>query len=201
LGRIGFAALLAVELYAGALVFAIGRSNQDSSSRTTQSMWWLFALAGGIPLAFVSGALVRRGFTGHRLVLWSAVTLTAALWLVFPLAFTASAREARGGLGHFVHTHHALDVVVLLLPSLIVLVAELFRHDSSADQPTIPALIRHAPRRFTIGIALALVAVVWAVGASGNAFWIVVGSLLLVGGVIVALRNRVTVRQMQRGLK
>jgi hypothetical protein len=199
-GRIGFAVLLAIELFAGATILAIGQSNPNSDADTTQSMWWLFALAGGIPLAFASGFLVRRGYAGHRLVLWAAVTLTAALWLVFPFAFTPAGRDLQG-LGRFAHTHDALDVLILLLPSLILLVAELFRHDASTDQPTIPVLIRRAPRRFTVGLVIAVVAVVWAAGASSTAFWLVVGVLVLVGGLVVGFRNRATVRRMQRDLK
>jgi hypothetical protein len=199
-GRIGFALLLAADLFAGAAVFAIGQSNSNPAYNTTQSMWWLFALAGGIPLAFVSGFLVRRAYVGHRLVLWSAVSLTAALWLVFPLAFTPAFQELRG-LGRFAHTHHALDVVVLLLPSVILLVAELFRHAVSADQPTIPALLRRAPRRITLGVVLGVVVVVWLAGASSTAFWLAIGTLLLVGGVIVGLKNRAAVRQVRHDLK
>ncbi len=199
LGRIGFAALLAVELFAGVVVFTIGQANASPGLRTTQSMWWLFALGGGVPLAFASGLIVRRGFAGHRLVLWSAVTLTAALWLVFPFAFTPAGQELQG-LGRFVHTHHALTIVALLLPSLIVLVGELFRGGEMTDAPTIATVIRRAPRRVTIGIAVGVVALIWVVGVSATVFWLTVAVVLVVGGVIVGLKSRAEVREVHHDL-
>jgi hypothetical protein len=199
-GRVGFAVLLAVDLFAGAVIFAIGQSNSNPDYNTTRSMWWLFALAGGIPLAFVSGALVRRGYARHRLVLWSAVILTAALYLTFPLAFTPADQELRG-LGRFEHGHHAIDVVVLLLPSLILLAAEVFRGHASTDQPAIPALLRRAPRRYVVGVAIVLLAALWFAGASSSGFGLGLGVLLLGGGLIVGLRSRAAVRRVRRDLK
>lgn len=199
-GRVGFAVLLAVDLFAGAVIFAIGQSNPNPDYNTTRSMWWLFAIAGGIPLAFVSGVLVRRGYVGHRLVLWSAVLLTAALYLTFPFAFTPADQELRG-LGRFEHGHHAIDVVVLLLPSLILLVDEVFRAPESTDQPTMLALLRRAPRRYVIGVAIVVLVALWFVGASSSGFWLGLGVLVLVGSLIVGLRSRATVQRVRRDLK
>jgi hypothetical protein len=198
-GRVGFAVLLAIELFAGAVIFAIGQSNPNPDYNTTQSMWWLFAIAGGIPLAFVSGLLVRRGYVGHRLVLWSAVLLTAALYLAFPFGFIPADQELQG-LGRFEHGHHAIDVVVLLLPSLILLVSEVSRGDEQTDQPTIVALLRRAPRRYVIGVAIFVVGVVVAVGVSSSVFWLGLGALVLAGGLIVGMRSRAAVRRVRRDL-
>jgi hypothetical protein len=199
-GRVGFAVLLAVDLFLAALVFYIGQSNSSPDGNTTQSMWWLFALAGGVPLAFVSGLVVRRGYVGHQLALWSAVALTAALYLAFPLGFIPTGQELTG-LGRFEHTHHALDVALLLLPSLILLVSEVFRGEEQTDQPTIVALLRRVPRRYVIGVVVAVLVFLWFAGASTPVFWIGVGALLLGGGVVVGLRSRATVRRMRHGLK
>ena len=152
------------------------------------------------PLAFVSGLAVRRGYVGHQLVLWSAVLLTAALYLAFPIGFTPAHQDLQG-LGSFEHGHPALDVALLLLPSLILLFAEAYRGEELADQPTIVALIRRAPRRYVIGVAIVLLAFLWFVGASPTAFWLGVGVLLLGGGVVVGVRSRAKVRRMRHGLE
>ena len=198
-GRIGFALLLAVELFAGAVIFAIGQSNENPDYNTTQSMWWLFALGGGVPLAFVSGFLVRRGFTGRRFELTTAVLTTALLWLAFPLGFIA-ATQPLTGLGGWAHGHHVADVVVLLIPTLILLVAEALRGLEPTDQPTLLELLRNAPRRIVLGVAIFVLAVVWASGARTYEFWLAVGASLLVGGIIVGVRNRAKVLRIRRDL-
>jgi hypothetical protein len=199
-GRVGFAVLLAVELFAAALIFTVGQSNPNPDYNTTRSMWWLFALAGGVPVALVSGLAVRRGYVGHRLVLWSAVLLTAALYLAFPVAFIPADQKLQG-LGRFEHGHHALDVVVLLLPSLILLGAEVFRGSETTDEPTIPALFRSVPRRTAAGVALVLLFVLWFAGASSSGLVLGLGAIILGGGVVLGLRSRAQVRRVRRDLE
>jgi hypothetical protein len=199
-GRIGFALLLALDLFAGALVFAIGQDNPNPADNTTRSMWWLFAFAGGIPLAFVSGLAVRRGYVGHRLVLWSAVLLTAGLYLTFPFAFTPAGKELRG-LGRFEHGHHAIDVLVLLLPSLILLAAEAFRGHVSTDEPTIVELLRRSPRRVVVALMIVVLALLWFGAANSTGFFLGLAVLLVGGGLVVGLRSRATVRRIRRDLE
>jgi hypothetical protein len=125
-GRVAFALLLGADLLLAAAAFSAGNSNPDARLHATRSIWWLTVVAGGIPLALVSGRAVRRGYVGHRLVLAGAAVLTAALYLVFPLGFVPSG-EKLTGLGRFAHEHHALGIAVLLVPSLILLADELRR--------------------------------------------------------------------------
>src|SRR6185437_14307851 len=110
-GRVAFALLLGVDLLLAAAAFSAGNSNPDARLHATRSIWWLTVVAGGIPLALVSGRAVRRGYVGHRLVLAGAAVLTAALYLVFPLGFVPSG-EKLTGLGRFAHEHHALGIAV-----------------------------------------------------------------------------------------
>jgi hypothetical protein len=124
--RIAFALLLGVDLLLAALAFSAGNSNPDARFHATRSIWWLTVVAGGIPLALVSGRAVRRGYVGHRLVLAGATLLTAALYLAFPFGYVP-AGDKLTGLGRFAHEHHALGIVILLLPTLILLADELRR--------------------------------------------------------------------------
>lgn len=122
--RIAFALLLWADLLFAAVAFAVGTSNPDENLRATRSTWWLTVILGGIPLALVSGLAVRRGYTGHRFALAAATLTTALLYLAFPFGFV-SVDQPLSGLGRFEHDHHALDIVILLIPALILLANEL----------------------------------------------------------------------------
>ena len=124
--RVAFAVVLGIDLLAAAAAFAIGNSNPDSALRATRSIWWLTVIAGGIPLALVSGVAVRRGYCRHRVVLAVATTTTAALYVAFPFGFVPRGRRLRG-LPRFEHEHHALDILVLVTPTLMLLASEVWR--------------------------------------------------------------------------
>src|SRR5947208_5369536 len=66
-GRIAFALLLWLDLLVAALVLSVGAD--APTSHMTRGLWWFTAIAAGIPLALVSGSAVRRGYSGHRVVL------------------------------------------------------------------------------------------------------------------------------------
>lgn len=122
--RIAFALLLAGDLVLAALFFSVGNSNPDSHLHATRGIWWVTIVLGGIPLALVSGFAVRRGFTGHRVVLAVATLITAGLYLAFPFGFIAAGKPLTG-LGRWEHDHYALDLVILFVPCLILLANEL----------------------------------------------------------------------------
>ena len=69
----------------------------------------------------------------HCVVFWLAggVLLSAALYAAFPLGYEPSGRRLHG-LARFEHLHHALDVVALLIPALVLLAAELRTPQRSA---------------------------------------------------------------------
>ena len=134
--RIAFALLLAADLLVAARIFSTATANQSPDIRASQGFWWLAVIAGGIPLALVSGRAVRRGYVGHRLVLAGATLLTAVLYLAFPIGYVP-AGEKLTGLGGFEHEHHALGIVIMLVPTLILLADELRRKRevTRADSP------------------------------------------------------------------
>lgn len=123
--RIAFAFLLGADLLLAAVAFAVGNSDPDERLRATRSIWWLTVILGGIPLALVSGLAVRRGYTGRRRpALIVAILTMAVLYLAFPFGFFPVDRPLTG-LGRFEHEHHALDIAILLIPTLILLASEL----------------------------------------------------------------------------
>jgi hypothetical protein len=123
--RIAFAFLLGVDLLLAAVAFTVGNADPDARLRATRSIWWLTVILGGVPLALVSGFAVRRGYPGRRRPALIAATLTmAALYLAFPLGFVPVG-EPLTGLARFEHEHHALDIAILLIPTLILLANEL----------------------------------------------------------------------------
>lgn len=204
LGRIGFALLLALDLFFAALVFLVDTANPASNLNMTRSLWWVTAVLGGVPIIVVSGIAVRRGYSRHRVVLGVAVLAAAALYLAFPLGFVP-ADQPLGGLGRFEHANHVLDVFVLLVPTLILLASELLlKQESNAGEPLeVGALvsgIRHLPRRATIAAVIVLVSLGWFVGAKGSGVWI--GLAILVGGLCIFAweRQRSAVRRMRRDL-
>ena len=104
-GRIAFAFLLWIDLLVAALVLAVGPD--APTSHMTNGLWWFTIIVAGIPLALVSGLAVRRGYAGHRFALAAATLTTAALYIVFPLAFIPVTQPLTG-LGRWVHDHHLL---------------------------------------------------------------------------------------------
>jgi hypothetical protein len=203
-GRIAFALLLGADLLLAAVFFSAG--NHGLTVDTTRGIWWVTAILAGVPLALVSGFAVRRGYAGHRLALAAATLTTAALYLAFPLGFVPPTHPL-SGLGRFEHAHHALDVLILLVPSLILLADELGRRGAAAPAPE-PSDRQHAgvrsaltrERRLAAGGILLLVALIWTAGTNSYGILVALGVLLAGGGVFVWQRNRAEVRSVLRDL-
>jgi hypothetical protein len=203
-GRIAFALLLAGDLLLAALFFTIG--NSSATVHMTRGIWWVTVVLGGIPLALVSGWAVRRGYAGtHRLVLAAASLLTAVLYLAFPLGYTAIA-FAPTGLGRFEHTNHALDVVILLIPTLILLADELRRRGEEApavgpagDGAGFGSGLAGGRGRIVVAVLL-LVALIWTAGTNSYGMLIGFAVVLAAFGAWVWQRNRAEVRAVMRDL-
>ena len=129
---------------------------------------------GGIPLALVSGLAVRRGYAGHRLALAAATLTTAALYVVFPLAFIP-ATQPLTGLGRWVHVHHLLGIAILLIPTLFLLANELrWKQEATPDAepgPNLRSRIGATPRRYLIGTGVLMLFLVWLAGTTAPACW------------------------------
>lgn len=199
-GRVAFAGVLAFDLLLAAVGFAV------EADSTLRSFWWLMAIACGVPLAFLTGFGVRRAYAGHRLTLASAVLTTAALYLAFPLGYVHGGTSL-SSLGRFEHTHHALDVVILAIPTLILLLSEVLRWREAPDpeEPSLFSHIRNAPRRAVVGVVLVAAAVLWLAGATDTAAAISLGVLLVVflvgGGLYLWWIDRKAVRRIRRDLQ
>ena len=196
-GRIAFALLLALELLGVADAFN-GRSHH-----TSHALWWGIALGGGIPIAIVLGFTIRRAYIGHRVALISAVLAAAALFLAMPLGFVPP-HETLTGLGRFEHAHHALDIVALLIPTLILLASEVRRGhiEGPAQEFTIRQRLRLAARYIGVGGALALAFLVWLAGwADGTE--VTIGVFVVAIGIYVAaeVQTHVAARRMRRNLE
>jgi hypothetical protein len=209
-GRIAFALLLAFDLLLAALVFAVG--TDSPTSHMTRSLWWFTVIVAGIPLALLSGFAVRRGYTGHhRFALVAATLMMAVLYVAFPRGFIPQDHRLTG-LGRFEHEHHALDILILLIPTLILLVNELFRSQRvtlgpevppapEEDHPSLRSRIALIPRRNLIGAAVVLVALIWISGTNGAGLLLGLG-LLAVGSALVLWQwNRSTMRSVRRDLR
>jgi hypothetical protein len=201
-GRITFAFLLAFDLGLAALVFLIGKD--APTAHMTRSLWWFTVLIAGVPLALVSGFAVRRGYTEHRVALGAAILTTAVLYVAFPLGFIPEGQPLTG-VGRFEHQHHALDVAVLLIPTLILLVNELFRKEEPAtvpddDQPSRSG-IAGIPRRYLIATGAVLAILFWMAGTNGAG--VVIGLGILTAGTAVYLwpRNRSLMRSVREDLR
>jgi hypothetical protein len=203
-GRIAFGLLLGADLLLAAVAFSVG--NYDSSVHATRSIWWLTVIAGGVPLALVSGLAVRRGYTGHRLALVAATLTTAVLYLAFPLGFIPATYPLTG-LGRFEHDHHALGIAILLIPSLILLANELRWKQEAAPDPEAGRLNRRSrsgvmPRRNLIGAGvLLLLVLIWTAGT--NSYGMLVGFGVVFAGSALFLwhRNRLIMRSVLRDLR
>jgi O-antigen/teichoic acid export membrane protein len=160
------------------------------------------ALGYGIPLALISGLAVRRSYATHRPALVSAVLATCALSLAFPFGF-AKGSHTLTGLGRFEHAHHALDVVILAIPTLILLLSEVmsWRETADSEEPSLFSHMRNAPRRTIVGVVLAVAAVLWLAGASATAGTISLGVLIVGGALYVWWRDRTAVRRIRRDLR
>jgi hypothetical protein len=169
LGRIAFAFLLWIDLLIAALVLAVGAD--APTSHMTVGLWWFTIIAGGIPLALVSGLAVRRGYAGHRAVLAAAVFTTAALYVVFPFAFIPvrpaadrpRALGARPPPDRYRHpVHPDADPAGERAP----LERGSNAHPSLA--PSFRSRIGAIPRRYIVGTGVLLLLLIWLAGTNSS---------------------------------
>jgi hypothetical protein len=131
------------------------------------------------------------------------VVAAVALYLAFPIGSIPTHR-ALTGLGRFDHKHHAFDVLALFAPTLILLASEALRGRVAGPDETDVSLLerlRRAPRRVVVGTAVAVVAAVLLLGASGTEAAYGVG-ILIVGAILVgSWRTRAAAKRMRRGFE
>lgn len=202
-GRVAFALLLGFDLLLAAAVFSVGAD--APTAHMTRSLWWFTVVVAGVPLALVSGFAVRRGYTGHRLVLAVATITTAALYVVFPLGFIPATQPTLTGLGRFAHDHHVLGVAVLLIPTLILLANELRLKQEAvpahaSGQASLRSRIGVIPRRYLIGAVAVLLVLIWTAGTNSSGMLIGLG-VLFVGLALFLWRwHRSSMRSVLRDL-
>ena len=201
-GRIAFAFLLGIDLLLAALVLAVGAD--APTSHMTRGLWWFTIIVAGIPLALVSGLAVRRGYAGHRLALAAATLTTAALYVVFPLAFIPVGHPLTG-LGRWVHDHHLLGIAILLIPTLILLANELlWRQDATPDPepgPTLRSRIGAIPRRYIVGTAVLVLLLIWLAGTNSSGMLVGLGVVFVGTALFLWYRDRAIMRGVVRDLK
>ena len=202
-GRIAFAFLLAFDLLLAAAVFSVGAD--APTAHMTRSLWWFTVIVAGVPLALVSGLAVRRGYRGHMPALVAATLTTAALYVAFPLGFTPVSQPPTG-LGHWEHDHRALGTAILLIPTVILLLDELFRRGEMAiaiesDDATLRSLVTAIPRRFLIGAGLFLVALIWMAGTNGSGLLLGLGIAFAVAAFFLWRWHRSEMRRVTRDLR
>jgi len=201
--RIAFALLLAVDLLVAAVMFSVGADGPIA--HMTRSFWWFVVFTAGIPLALLSGFGVRRAYKGwHRFVLALASLITAGLYLVFPLGFVP-ANQPLTGLGRFAHEHHVLGVAILLVPTLILLAAELGRRHEEVPEADPSGLdlrqrVRLIPKRNLLGGVLFVAVLVWMVGATGSDLFLGLAVLVAAFGVFLWRKDRLAMRSLRRDL-
>jgi len=186
----------------------------------SRSLWWFTVIAAGIPLALVSGLAVRRGYRGgHRVVLATATLITAGLYVVFPLAFVPVGKPLTG-LALWAHEHHVLGLAILLVPTVVLLVDELWRKDAvaeltqaqtaqrvwatpdaDADTPSIRSLVSSLPRRTIIGCLLFVVVLVWMAGTNAAGLLLGLGILVICLAAFLWHRHRLQLQSVLRDLR
>jgi hypothetical protein len=200
-GRIAFASLLWIDLLLAALVLAVGAD--APTSPMSRSLWWFTIIVGGIPLALVSGLAVRRGYAGHRLVLGAAVLTTAALYVVFPLAFIPVGQPLTG-LGLWVHDHYLLGLAILCIPTLILLANELrWNEEATPDPepgPTLRSRIGAIPRRYIVGTAVLVLLLIWLAGTNSSGMLVGLGVVFVGTALFLWYRDRAILRGVRRDL-
>lgn len=202
-GRIAFALLLGVDLLLAALVLAVGLDTP--TLHMTRSLWWFTIIVAGIPLALVSGLAVLRGYAGHRLALAAATLTTAALYVVFPLAFIPKNRPLTG-LGRWAHDHQALGIAILFIPALILLATELRWKQEAvpAPEPGAPSLrsrIGAIPRRNLIGAGVLVLLLVWLAGTNSSGMLVGLGAVLAGSALLLWYSDRSIMRGVRRDLR
>jgi hypothetical protein len=122
-GRIAFAVWVSLLLLGVAVAFGTQNALQGNGL-STRSGWWALVIFGGVPVSLLCGLGMLKAYRGRRLWLAGGVLLSAALYVAFPLGYEPPRRRLHG-LARFEHLHHALDVVALLTPALVLLAGEL----------------------------------------------------------------------------
>ena len=126
--RVLYAIGLSTSLLATAVIFAAANSNPNELLRPTRSGWWVYVLIGALPMIVVCTIAVRRVYRDRRrrIALLVADAVAAAEYVLVPIAFEPVGQPLRG-LARSVHDHHAIVVLVMLLPAALLLTAELRR--------------------------------------------------------------------------
>jgi hypothetical protein len=203
-GRIAFAFLLWIDLLVAALVLAVGAD--APTSHMTEGLWWFTIIVAGIPLALVSGLAVRRGYAGHwhLLALTAATLTTAALYVAFPLAFIP-ATQPLTGLGRWVHEHHLLGIAILFIPTLILLVNELFWNEEATPEPepggpSFRTRLGAIPRRYIVGTAVLVLLLIWLAGTNSSGMLLGLGVVFVGTALFLWYRDRAILRSVRRDL-
>jgi hypothetical protein len=201
-GRIAFAFLLWIDLLIAALVLAVGAD--APTGHMTRSLWWFTIIVGGIPLALVSGLAVLRGYAGHRVVLAAATLTTAALYVVFPLAFIPVGQPLTG-LGRWVHDHHLLGLAILFIPTLILLVNELRWNEEATPEPepggpSFRSRIGAIPRRYIVGTGVLVLLLIWLAGTNSSGMLVGLGVVFVGTAMFLWYRDRAILRGVRRDL-
>jgi hypothetical protein len=123
--RVLYAIGLGASLLATAAIFSAANSNPNHLLRPTRSGWWAYVAIGALPMLIVSTLAVRRAYTDprRRIAVLVADGLAAVTFVLVPFAFEPVGRPLHG-LSLWVHQHHALVVLLLLVPSALLLLAE-----------------------------------------------------------------------------
>jgi hypothetical protein len=202
--RIAFAFLLGIDLLIAAIVFTVGQD--AATSHMTRSLWWFTVIVAGVPLALVSGFAVRRGYPRkRRLPLLVATLTTAALYLAFPLGFFPRNHPQLSGLGLWEHDHHVLGIAFLLIPTLILLVNELFWQQEAVPEPEVDRVslrdrIARLPRRNLIGAGIFVLILIWLAGTNGPGLVLGLGVVFAVLGVFLWQSHRASIQSVRRDL-
>ena len=124
--RVLYALGVSGSLLATAVIFSAANANPNHFFRPTRSGWWVYVVVGALPMLIVCALAVRRAYVDwrRRVALVLANALAAAQFVLVPLAFGPAGRPLHG-LAFSVHDHHALVMLLLMLPAALLLAAEL----------------------------------------------------------------------------
>ena len=203
-GRIAFAFLLGFDLLLAALVLAVGAD--APTAHMTRTLWWFTIIVAGIPLALVSGLAVRRGYPGHQLVLAAGTLTTAALYVVFPLAFIPATEPLPStGLGRWAHDHHLLGIAVLFIPTLSLLANELRWKEEATPDPepgrrSLRSRLAAVPRRYLVGGGVLVLLLIWLAGTNSSGMLVGLGAVFVGTALFLWYRDRAIVRDVRRDL-
>ena len=101
------------------------------------------------------------------------------------------------------HEHHLLGIAILFIPTLILLVNELFWNEEATPEPepggpSFRSRLGAIPRRYIVGTAVLVLLLIWLAGTNSSGMLLGLGVVFVGTALFLWYRDRAILRGVRR---